>query len=512
MLHVAGSVTRRVRGLGTELRPRAASGAARVARDRTGATTSCGLAASSRRATLPSRACPRQAVCLASNLSGAFDDKSESRKVSAEVRQKVERAVEKLDFEVTVGDVASSCGLSLPDAERALQALAVDSLGTLKVAEDGEVLYSFGRDFRSVIRSKSLAIRLEPRIAKAKATAAYLVRVGFGTALIASIMIVFAAIVVISTSSRDDRDNRRSSSSLPFFRLSPFDFYYPYWDPYYYRRRQERIAYGEEMNTLEAIFSFVFGDGDQNEGLDDLKWEAIGNVIRNSRGVVTAEQLAPFLIGEAKEEDPNNPLDIESFVLPALQRFDGRAEVDESGNIVYYFPELQKTAAAGSRSAKTAPGYLQEREWSFTSASVEQRAAAVGLGIVNVVGIVSFTNILANSALSASQIAQTYGGVVSLAVGLLPYLKVYAAVFFAIPVVRWLLNRGTNKAIGERNARRMMAFKRLQQMDPALREKLRSARRYGDTKVVSGAEAVFTSDRDLEELAMDEFDAKLRDK
>ena len=57
-----------------------------------------------------------------------------------------------------------------------------------------------------------------------------------------------------------------------------------------------------------------------------------------------------------------------------------------------------------------------------------------------------------------------------------------------------------------------MAFKRLQQMDPALREKLRSARRYGDTKVVSGAEAVFTSDRDLEELAMDEFDAKLRDK
>ena len=29
---------------------------------------------------------------------------------------------------------------------------------------------------------------------------------------------------------------------------------------------------------------------------------------------------------------------------------------------------------------------------------------------------------------------------------------------------------------------------------------------------MSRAEAVFTSDRDLEELAMDEFDAKLRDK
>merc|ERR1712157_91744 len=118
---------------------------------------------------------------------------------------------------------------------------------------------------------------------------------------------VFAAIIVISTSSSSDRDNRRSSSSssLPMmFRISPFDLYYPYWDPYYYRRRRERLAYGEEMNTLEAIFSFVFGDGDPNEGLESDKWEAIGQIIRRSKGVVTAEQLAPFVIGEAREEDP----------------------------------------------------------------------------------------------------------------------------------------------------------------------------------------------------------------
>ena len=63
------------------------------------------------------------------------------------------------------------------------------------------------------------------------------------------------------------------------------------------------------MNTLEAIFSFVFGDGDLNEDLDDVKWKAVGQIIRKSKGVVAAEQLAPFMIGEAKEEDPNNPLD-----------------------------------------------------------------------------------------------------------------------------------------------------------------------------------------------------------
>ena len=345
-------------------------------------------------------------VCLAGSAANSFDDKSESRKVSKDVRQKVENAVERLNYEVTVGDVASACGLGLLEAERALQALAVDSLGTLKVTDDGEILYAFGKNFRTVVRSKSIAIRLEPGIAKAKATAAYLVRVGFGTALIASIVIVFAAIVIISSSSKDN-DNRRSSSSssLPMFRLSPFDLYYPYWDPYYYRRRRERMAGGEEMNTLEAIFSFVFGDGDQNEGLEDLKWEAIGQVIRKSGGVVTAEQLAPFLVGEAKEEDPTNPLDMESFVLPALQRFDGRAEVDESGNIVYCFPELQKTAGSAQASDAAMLGYLREREWTFTSASVGQKVSAVGLGLLNVFGIVSFTNILANSSLTAAQVS-----------------------------------------------------------------------------------------------------------
>lgn len=62
--------------------------------------------------------------------------------------------------------------------------------------------------------------------------------------------------------------------------------------------------------------------------------------------------------------------------------------------------------------------------------------------------------------------AQTYGGVVSLAIGLLPFLKVYAAGFFAIPLIRFIFNLNTNKGIGERNARRVLAFNRLKQMDP----------------------------------------------
>ena len=453
-------------------------------------------------------------VCRAGFSSKVAADKSESGQITKEVREKVERGVESLKYEVTVGDVASTCGISLLEAERALQALAIDSSGTLSVTGDGEILYKFRKNFRSLIRSKSLAIRLEPAIEKTKSTAAWLVRIGFGTTLLASIVIVFAAILVVISSSRNDRDNRGSyRSSGPSFFISPLDFYYPYWDPYYYRTRQQRLQYGEEMNTLEAIFSFVFGDGNQNDGLEDLKWEAIGQIIRKSKGVVTAEQLAPFMIGDAKEEDADNPLEKESFVLPVLQKFDGRPEVDELGNIVYSFPELQKTAASTrSTSDVSRLGYLQEKKWKLTNASVGQVASAVGFGLINTFGIVTFARLIANSGMSAAQMAQIYGGVVSLAIGLLPFLKVYAAGFFAIPLVRWLLNRNTNKEIDARNARRMLAFEVLQQMSPDLRTKLQSARRFGGTKVVSDRGAVFTSDGDVEEMAMDDFDRKLREK
>ena len=64
-------------------------------------------------------------------------------------------------------------------------------------------------------------------------------------------------------------------------------------------------------------------------------------------GVVTAEQLAPFLDPPARDRSqtgkPLEPVD-ESFVLPVLQKFEGHAEVDEQGNVLYCFPKLQLTA------------------------------------------------------------------------------------------------------------------------------------------------------------------------
>lgn len=36
------------------------------------------------------------------------------------------------------------------------------------------------------------------------------------------------------------------------------------WDPYYGRHSRERVERGEGLTFVEAVFSFVFGDGDPN--------------------------------------------------------------------------------------------------------------------------------------------------------------------------------------------------------------------------------------------------------
>lgn len=49
------------------------------------------------------------------------------------------------------------------------------------------------------------------------------------------------------------------------------------------------------MNFLEAIFSWVFGDGDPNADYDRRRWQAAGRYIQSRGGTVVAEELAPFL-------------------------------------------------------------------------------------------------------------------------------------------------------------------------------------------------------------------------
>ncbi|PON98218.1 Ribosomal protein [Trema orientale] len=110
-----------------------------------------------------------------------------------------------------------------------IQLRTVYADGPTSVSDEGDVLYVFPKDYRAKLATKSVRIKLEPLFEKAKAATEYLVRVSFGTALIASIVIVYTTIIAI-LSSRSEEDNRgrrgRSYDTGFTFYLSPTDLFW----------------------------------------------------------------------------------------------------------------------------------------------------------------------------------------------------------------------------------------------------------------------------------------------
>ncbi|CAL5021658.1 unnamed protein product [Urochloa decumbens] len=422
----------------------------------------------------------------------------ETDRLPSDVRDRAMEAVDHFGGRVTIGDVASRAGLQLAQAERALQALAADTEGFLEVSEDGEVLYVFPKDYRTKLAGKSFRMRVEPLVDKAKEVGAYLVRVSFGTALIASIVLVYTTIIAILSSSSDEDSRGRRRRSYGSTIIIPTDMFW-YLDADYYRRR--RVEKENGMNFIESVFSFVFGDGDPNDGLEEKRWKMIGQYISSNGGVVTAEELAPFLDVPPPSEESK---DDESFILPVLLRFQGHPEVDEQGNILYRFPSLQRTASSKSGGSREYVGtkwsamfggvekYLEEKPWKFSKANAAEKAMVAGLGGLNLFGVIILGNLL-------KQMTVTPGGLISFAAQLYPLLQIYAGSFFAIPLFRWFLLRKTNNDIKKRNTAREQRAQELLSPDSSLRRKLLSARDMAQRKVITPEEIVYTTEKDLSE-------------
>lgn len=424
----------------------------------------------------------------------------ESDSLSADLRERTLKAIEKANYRATAGDVSSISGASAYDTQRALNALAADTRATLEVSSVGDLTYVFPRSSRGILASKSFKMKWEPFLNGTKGVLSYLFRVAFGTSLVASVMIVYTAIFALMASSKSgdrDRDDRRSFGG-PRFYISPFDLFW-YWDPYYYRRRR----LNREMNFFEAVFSFVFGDGDPNIDFEKMRWELVGRAIRKNKGVMTAEQLAPYLDTAGYED--------ESFVLPALTRFEGTPEVNSvTGSIIYRFPNMESTAGTTStRSRGESDALAQEERWVFSKAEAAQRFQAGLLGVANLVGVIILANMI-----NDPQIMYRGRDYIELArafSGLLPGLMTYAVLFFIVPLLRYLRNQGKNKAIDARNNARLLAARRIAQPEPRLAAKLAAAASSSSQRVVG--KAVYTSEEGRgDDFELSDFDRRLRER
>lgn len=411
----------------------------------------------------------------------------------------VMKAVETLDYRVTVGDVAANAGLDLNVAQQGMIALAANTQAHLQVSESGEIAYEFPKNFRAVLRNKFWRLRLQETWERIWAVLFYIIRMSFGILLLLSILIIVAAIIVLVIAiSSSQRDNERSSNSrggggglffIPRFWIGDLFYFFDFNSGR--RRRQvnrQRAGNDDEMNFLEAVFSFLFGDGNPNADLEEARWQMIGKVIRNQGGAVAAEQIAPYLdnLGSSLAQEDGD------YMLPVLTRFNGMPQVSPQGNIIYHFPELQVTAR--DRKPQPVSAYLKESPWKFSEASGGKLALAAGLGIFNFVAA-----IVLGALMRDPQIVAELGGFIAFVNSIYWLLLAYGTAFLAVPAVRYFWVQRRNSRIAGRNDDRQTRAAALNAAAPAVQDKIEYARQFANQTVVSADDLAYTTEKDLTE-------------
>lgn len=412
-------------------------------------------------------------------------------------QNQVIKAIGELGRRVTPADVATKTGLPILIVQQELNRVASDTKGHLAVSNTGDIVYQFAPGFSNAYLAKGIQAAFLLVTGKILAALYYLVRISFGIALIVSLIIVIVLILVIlfammmRAAGGDNRD-RDSGFDFGFGRGFHFTFWDwmilrdllwwntgPVYSPTRYDYSQPTVRQRSRSSFLLNCFSFLFGDGDPNEGLEEKRWQLIAQVIKKNHNVLTAEQLAPYTGADPKDEDA---------VLPTLVRFNGRPEVTPSGNIVYVFESMQTTAADQNVNP---PAYLQEFNWKFTNVPDGELLPVYLVAGFNLAGAYVVWNFFTNH-LNMTSVASLHGLMV-----LVNCLLVYAIAFVTVPTVRVIINAFRNKAIDKRNVDRFRYGQIVQHPSPEVAKKITEAQDYRiSSRKLTDKDVVFTTEKD----------------
>jgi hypothetical protein len=417
----------------------------------------------------------------------------------SEARERLMKVAAQRNYRVTIGEVAAVAGVPLAEARRELTLLARDTQGHLQVSEQGEIVYEFSPQWKQILEQKQFKEKLLSFWNSIKGALFYAVRISFGIVLVLSILIIVVALIAlyIAANSNRSNDDRRDDD----FSFGGGGFGY-FWNPYIfywgdpYERQQERRQRNEKMGFLEGVFSFIFGEGDPNRDLEKRRWSLVGRKIRQEQGVVTAEQLAPYLEGPYNEQ--------EDYMLPALVKFDGQPQVSDEGGLVYVFPQLQVSANESYEGSTSET--LVEKPWKFSEADSTTLTWAGLLGVANFLGAWFL-------AFQLDKISAELGGYLGWVEAIMPLLLAYGTLFLAIPAYRYFTLGSKNIAVDKRNAFRSNRVRVLKSPTPALQQKMAWAKQFAKKQIIGKEDVIYSTDRDLieqKDLDMDDFDRKLK--
>jgi hypothetical protein len=376
-------------------------------------------------------------------------------------KKQIIEAIGELGRNVTAADVSTKTGLPVLTVAQNLNQVAAETGGHMLVNSNGNIAYKFNPGFSNAYLARGIKLSIQKTFEVLERFFIYLLKISFGIMLILSLVIVGILIVVIILRGGRSNDRDRGYGDGGFH-FGFFDWLIIrdllYWGSYNTYDRsidysRPSTARRHKSNFLLNCFSFLFGDGNPNYGLEEKQWQVIAEVIKKNNNVLTAEQIAPYTGADSSNEDA---------VLPVLVRFNGRPEVSESGNIIYVFESMQSTM---SNLNPNPPSYLKEFPWQFTIVPQEDLIPVYIVAALNFFGSWWLWFYCQNQGLEKLST-------------LIAILVVYGTAFFTVPIVRTFFNSIRNKKIESRNNKRKENANLLVKPTDKLVKKLNEASQY----------------------------------
>lgn len=357
-------------------------------------------------------------------------------------------ALRRLKGTATVGDVVAATGLPGDDVRAGLKGLLESRRGHLAVTDSGELLYAF--------HPRLIERDAEPLLSRLRRGAWSLFKKGFRVWIVGMLVVYFvvllalviAAIFAQQRGGGDRRGGGWGGGRGGHGHFSFGDFWLWYWlmgrdwrpgRPYYGRRWERTLGKREKVPFYKKVFAFVFGPDRPEPTAVDRDRELLG-LVRAGRGVVSTAELVQqtaLPVPEAEEE-----------MGRLLASYAGEPVVSPSGELVYAFPELMRSAHGQVRERTPAPA------WQRLEPALEVTGNDAGSNAL-IVGINGFNLVAAATAPWFIFPRLGIGGTAAF-LGLVLVPVVYSLFFFGVPAVRALTVRRENRRREGRNVRRVL--------------------------------------------------------
>ncbi len=397
--------------------------------------------------------------------------------------QKVVDAFRKSGDGATVADITARTALPLEKAKELIARAADEFSARLRVTESGELLYSFPGGFRSRYRGFGATMRKALRfLGQGAAVLGTLLFKAWIMVMLVGYFLVFMAIALValvasiavsSSGSNDNRSSSRRGGGLGGLYLAShlFDLMIRLWFYSELTKSMDRSTYGRPYSRAsrpkgrplhQAVFSFVFGDGNPNADWDSRERQSVIAYIQAHRGVISLPEFMT-LTGAT-------PIEAESRITAYCAQFGGLPEATEDGTVVYRFDALLLRADKTDRSFPGLSGPVK-RLTSFSNNPGKMNRWFVALNGVNLafggyflyhaltVGPILYqsqvrgsTYLYAVAQILLSSLAADPLPLITVGLGIVPL--VFAALFYLIPTARRFRLAARNETVRMENLRK----------------------------------------------------------